>query len=598
MKGKTKALSAALCLLLALALCMCVVFAGCQAASHDDSSGNISGESGGDGEEDVFVNSGEYTGNVELTETKLAGDAIEAVGTVSSAVYTTEEDVRANATEVTSKSKEITSAGDYYVQGDSLSGKKITISADGVTLYLVNAELSNEKKVIETDNGAQDLTITLIGENSITNSEADTNAVTIDGTLTINGPGSLSITSTKNIKANSFIIVDATVTLNAAGDGLHAEIDYDKATVAPEFSYSDGGFVYTKNASVTVAEAGDDGIQADTFVYIDEGSEIDVTATSKGIKAGKIDWGEDDTEIEDGDYLIYINGDVTVKSTDDAIHSNHTAIIEDGDLYLSSGDDAVHAEELLQVYGGYVEVTESYEGLEAAKVEVTGGYVNVTSSDDGINGADGTDTTPGVPHENCHIILNGGVIYVDAGGDGVDSNGDMLISGGVLFVSGSTAGDDAALDSESGILITGGYVFACGALGMVETPSTSSTQYVISYAQKEAISAGTTLYLKDSDGNVLLYYTVPKACQSVILSSPDLAKGSTYSVYGGSTLLATCTISSIITSAGSSTGSTPGSGSGGSIGGSGSFGGNMGNGSGGAGGGFTGSGSMGGFGKR
>ncbi len=590
MKSKGKFITLALGIILALVLSICLVFTGCS-SSHDDdeTEDNPSGQDG----DDVFVNPGdylgggqEYTGSATLTTTTLASDALNAVGTVSSAVYTTEADVLEYATEVTTDNRSALTSGAYYIgETNAVAGKKITVTGDGVTLYLINATVYNDGTAIESD--GYDLTITLIGDNTIYNTNDDKNVIDLVGTLTINGPGTLSISSTKNVKANAIIIADTTVTIDAVGDGLHAEIDkYDKksVTTAPEFSYADGGFVYTKDATVTIT-AESDGIQADTFVYIDEGSSISISATGKGIKAGLIDWGKEGYttgEIEEGDYLIYINGDVTITAIDDAIHSNNTVLINDGNLYLITGDDAIHAEELLQVYGGYIEVSECYEGLEAAKVEVTGGYVNVTSKDDGINGADGTTTAMGQSNSNCHIIINGGVIYVDAGGDGVDSNGDMLISGGMLYVSGSTNSSDAALDSDGGILITGGYVFACGALGMVETPSTSSTQYVISYAQSSTISAGTTLYLKDSGGNTLLYYTVPKDCQSVILSSPDLAKGSTYSIYGESTQLASCTISSVITSVGSTSSTQPGGNS------SGSFGGSMGSGNGGPGGSFSG----------
>lgn len=612
MKSKSRVFSLALCLLLTLAMCLCVFFAACSTSSDDNGNGTNpsgqegtnpgedgSGTDGGNGEDD-YVNPGdslggaqEYTGNASLTETNLAETALAAVGTVSDTVHTTADEVKADSSVTELSGKTIKKAGAYYIEGStfsdgsSVSGSKIDVTADGVTLYLINAELSNNKNIIGSDNYG--LTLVLIGESTATETADDKTAIDIAGDLTILGSGSLAIAasdssaSIKNgIKANSISVIDATLSIDAGKDALHAEItSYDDRTEAPAFSYSDGGFVYTKNATLTLT-AEDDGIQADTFVYVDEGSNVNVTAASKGVKAGLIDWGSDSTEIEDGDYLVYINGDVTVDSTDDAIHSNSTIIIEGGDIYIKAGDDAVHADDLLQVYGGYIEITECYEGLEAAKVEVTGGYVNVTSSDDGINGADGTTAVMGQANSNCHIILNGGIIYVDASGDGVDSNGDILISGGILFVSGSTGSNDAALDSESGIKITGGYVFACGALGMVETPSTSSTQYVISYAQQSTISAGTTLYLKDASGNTLLYYTVPKACQSVILSSPDLAKGSTYYIYGESTKLASCTISSIITSVGSSTSTMPGSSS------NGSFGGNMGSGSGGSNGGFQG----------
>ena len=137
-------------------------------------------------------------------------------------------------------------------------------------------------------------------------------------------------------------------------------------------------------------------------------------------------------------------------------------------------------------------------------------------------------------------------------GDGVDSNGTILISGGELYIAGSGNSADAALDADGGILINGGYVFAAGSLGMVETPASNSSQYCVSFARNTSISAGTTLYLCDSEGNCIMYFTAPRNCQSLILSCPQFENGKAYSIYGGDSELAAFTISSVITTVGSS----------------------------------------------
>ena len=148
---------------------------------------------------------------------------------------------------------------------------------------------------------------------------------------------------------------------------------------------------------------------------------------------------------------------------------------------------------------------------------------------------------------------------MDSGGDGIDSNGTILISGGVTYVAGPTSNMDCAIDSDRGTVVNGGYLFAVGPLGMVETPSTNSSQYVISFARSQSIAAGTNLSLTDADGKTIFSFQTPKACQSVILSCPELALGSTYKIYGGDSSLCEFTIGGIITSVGSSGGiGTPG----------------------------------------
>ena len=318
----------------------------------------------------------------------------------------------------------------------------------------------------------------------------------------------------------------------------------------------------------------EDGIQADTFAQIDGGT-ISITtnggapskiteqssdnAQGKGIKAGYIDYTlasdpDTDIDLEVTDYAIIINdGTITINSNDDAIHSNGYFLITGGTATISTGDDGLHAETIGEMTGGTYTVLKSYEGYEAAKVQISGGTLDITAADDGINAADGTETRMGQGNSNCYLIISGGTITVNASGDGVDSNNSILISGGSLYIDGPTNGGNAALDSEVGIIINGGEVVAAGALGMVETPSTNSSQYVVSYAQQQQIQANTVMRIIDEDNNVVLEYTVRKVCQSVIMSNAKLTQGKTYKLYGGSTLLSTFTISNKITSIGSST---------------------------------------------
>lgn len=526
--------------------------------------------------EDPFVNPGDNLGGggivdekPSITESEEVNDAEDSIGDITSG-----ENVPADAIRL-DEDLIITQAGNYYVEGE-ISGK-IEISTSDVSLYLVNAHLTNKKKVIES---TADLTITLIGENSITNTNADgSNAIDIQGTLKINGEGSLDVVSTKNgIKALNILIKDAKINIISVNDGLHAEVDaYDKADVQPTPSYADGGYVYLDNAKLNITSDAD-GIQADTYFYAVGQNEVNIisnggapttittassdAASGKGIKVGAIDWGVDGEDLKWDKYLIYIeDGKFIINANDDGIHSNSQVIIAGGIIEITSGDDGIHGDELLQITNGTITINNAYEGLEAAKIEISGGIISVTSSEDGINAADGTGSMPGHANSNCHIIISGGKVSVNCignEGDGIDSNGTMLISGGEVYVLSSKNNADSALDSDGGILVNGGIVFAAGSLGMVETPATNSNQNVVSFATKTAITAGTVIYLCDSNDNVLVEYTVLRNCQSIIMSAPGLVVGETYKIYGGNEELETFTISSTITSIGSTNVGGPG----------------------------------------
>ncbi len=515
-----------------------------------------------------FQNPGDSLGGGGYADYTPSATVSESMEKAESAAPTPEKgaSVPENAT-ILSEAGKIDESGNYVVRG-SLAGT-VSVKAENVHLFLDGASvLAEEGKAITSD---YPLVLTLSGENAVETTAASTNAVSCDGALTVNGGGTLLVRSTKNaVKANSICIAEATLDIEATGDGLHAEIDaYDDLTSAPAFSYADGGWVLLDGANVTI-RSGDDGVQADTFVLM-RGGKLDVTTNGgapqtiteassdsgdgKGVKAGAIDWGADGAEILSDEYFIGIqSGEVTVNSNDDALHSDGKMEIAGGTLAVAAGDDGLHAEALLTVTGGSIAVSRCYEGLEAAKVEISGGQISVTSADDGINAADGTTAIPGNANNNCHIVISGGDIYVNAEGDGIDSNGSMLISGGTVRVDGPTNAMNAALDADGNILVNGGYLFACGPIGMVQTPANNSAQNTVSFAYSGNIAAGTVLSLAGADGNAIFSHEVKKSCRSVIVSCPELVKNGSFSILGGDTVLCTFTVSGAITTVGSAGG--------------------------------------------
>ena len=72
-------------------------------------------------------------------------------------------------------------------------------------------------------------------------------------------------------------------------------------------------------------------------------------------------------------------------------------------------------------------------------IDITGGNISVTASDDGLNAAGGNDSSgfegaggdQFAATEGAYIHISGGVMHVNAEGDGIDSNGDLTVSGDV-----------------------------------------------------------------------------------------------------------------------------------------------------------------------
>lgn len=87
--------------------------------------------------------------------------------------------------------------------------------------------------------------------------------------------------------------------------------------------------------------------------------------------------------------------------------------------------------------------------------------------------------------------------------------------------------------SDGSIVISGGTFIGTGASGMAQTFS-DSEQGVVAVSTGSQ-SAGTAVTLTDQEGNTLLTCTPEESFQVVILSSPDLVSGETYTVTVGDT---------------------------------------------------------------
>ncbi len=494
---------------------------------------------------------------------------------------------------------EITSSG-IAIDGSEHKKAEVVITLEGENTVLSESESENAIHIKGTlsFNGSGSLSVESQGKNAIKTSKELT---VVDCTLLLtaksHGISALSVSASDSI-------IDV---LSAGKDGINAECD-DETT---EFT-TDEGFVYLENVKYTCNTLGD-GIQADTAVLIHGGTydihtkgvfvedtaqnraEYELTADDfryiksgedyqkvasdymgrgtmyalaqgcKGIKVGEIEYpdpnnSEKEITVTRGDYSVILeDGTFTIDSTDDAIHANSgNLFVKGGTFTISTYDDALTSDVLTKITGGEITILKSYEGIEGGYVEIEGGNISLTSTDDGINAASDDNSV------SEHIIISGGETHVDAGGDGIDSNGTILISGGKTFVAGPTSNMDASLDAERGIVVTGGYLFAVGPLGMVETPSSNSTQCVVSFARSQAIAAGTNLTLTDKDGNAIFTFQTPKTCQSVILSCPEIQKGNLYQIFGGDSSLCEFTVSEMITSVGSAGGiGNPGGGPGG-----------------------------------
>lgn len=588
----------------------------CGGKNADSNSGpwdNLGGETIGDSQSSADMDDIDYlvTKGTEITDAidenqKDTDDSTATAIEYTGKKITIKEPGDYKLTGEIGKQIEVTSAGvKLFLAGTSISniGKKVINSDEDLIIVLV-ANTANE--IINTGDGEEANAISVSGKLTINGSgkltiDATKSAIKADGAFySLGGELVLNAGTGHGISADSIILTSGNITVNSAEkDGLHAETEDDVLIKDPTFKRNRGYVFINFGVNVIINGVYGDGIQADTFAFISGGNisiktlptfisaknneslfklvdgvytriagedaknyanYYQLSQSNKGIKVGEIDYEDEDGNehiiTEDTEYSLLIDqGYLTIDSTDNGLHSNSgDLLIREGNITIKTAEHGLNADNNLKIRGGNITVTESYEGIEAETVEIAGGTVKISAIDDGINAS--SEASTAVQKTKSYIKISGGKTYVNASGDGIDSNGGILISGGELYVYGPTSGRDGSLDSETGIIITGGKLVAVGSNGMVETPSTNSTQYVV--ALNLSASASGKVEIKDGNTSLASFdpntvFGVNKNYQSVVVSLPSFAKSKSYSVITGSKTT-NVTITSIITKIGQSVG--------------------------------------------
>jgi len=375
-----------------------------------------------------------------------------------------------------------------------------------------------------------------------------------DGTTsTLKDGASYSKVDGEDMKACLFsegqLLFSGSGTLNVTGLCKHGICSDDYIFVRP-------------GAQINVSVSASNGLKANDAVIINGGVlNIEVTGTAaKGISCdgtmqvsggrttiitsggGELD--DDDVSacagVKCDSTFLMTGGQLLLKSTGaggkglstDApltISGGELRVITTGRQYvqgqLDTSPKGVKSDADLTISGGTVRVRtsggEGSEGIESkANMLISGGLVEVSSYDDALNAAKS-------------ITISGGQIYAfSSNNDGIDSNGNLNISGGTV-VSVGTQTPEGGLDSDEGIFtLTGGTVIGIG--GDCTSPSTSaSTQPAVMY--KGTGTAGAYTSLLKSDGTPMLTYKTPVSYNqmTLLLSSPDMAKGGSYTLSAG-----------------------------------------------------------------
>lgn len=371
--------------------------------------------------------------------------------------------------------------------------------------------------------------------------------------LTINGEGSLKVKA--NYKhgiqgKNDLLLISGNIEVESVGNAIvgkdsvmikdanlviHSEEKGIKATSTE----AEKGYVYIENATVDIT-AQDDGIHSDTVVQMDGGT-VTISSKDDGVHAdvkvlingGMMDVTDSYEGIE-ATMITMNDGDVNIHSSDDGINvgnglntememgggfgkmkdersdmENNTSDHETGRMKGKQRQQNMDGEmpqmpdgEMPQMPDG-----EMPEMPDGETPQMPDGEMSQMPSDqqgfgmkDNIQNSSDNEEKSALAAIDEIFTMNGGRLYINAGGDGLDSNNIIVMTGGTIII-------DGPENNEK-------------------------------------------IVIKDAKGNEVVSYTPVKKFNSFVYSSEKLKTGETYTIYAGDEEIDSFTISGTITNVG------------------------------------------------
>jgi hypothetical protein len=264
------------------------------------------------------------------------------------------------------------------------------------------------------------------------------------------------------------------------------------------------------NATVNVT-APDDGIRGKDYLKLEN--------TTIHIEAGSLGLVSTHNDNEEKGFIMVDGGELTINAGEDGISAVTLVDLISGDISIQAGDDGIFSDSIVRQQNSNLVIEDAVEGIESHCMEILGGTIQISSQDDGLNlSGPRQDTIPGPAGP---LLIEDGLIYVNASGDGIDVNGSIVMSGGTVLIDGPESSEFGAIDYDGEFLISGGLLAATGASAFAMKPSDHSEQY--SFLKTfAALDAQTPLYVSDENNNCLMGWIPSKEFESAVFSSPEL----------------------------------------------------------------------------
>lgn len=446
----------------------------------------------------------------------------------------------------------ITSGGTYILSGNLDNGRIIinTDSESDVRLVLNGVNIiNNSTSSIQVEN-ANKVYITLekdtnnkLSNNFYFSQDYGTNGVIYSKSdITINGRGSLEISSSEGngiVSEKNVIITGGTIDISSERCGINALDSVrvssamltinskDNGIYSSNKENDSSGFIYISDGIFEINSNGN-AIDAKSILLI-EGGAFNITAQSDS----STDTDKSSYGLTAGEDISVNSGEFVVNTTDDAVYSNSKVSINGGSFKLTSGNNGIYGESTVLIGEANINIEKSYIGIEGRTVFIKDAALDINSDDDGINAAGGNDSS-GLRGEDSNeksasgIRILSGYISINASGDGMDSNGDISVSDGVILLSTADNSENTVIDYSHDLYLTGGTILASGNIS--DEKDFSDLEQPIVTLNVDSQPQNSFIEVFDESGNIIISDTAAQSFSNILLSSPQLQKGYSYTL--------------------------------------------------------------------
>lgn len=465
--------------------------------------------------------------------------------------------------EVDGSSISIVKGGSYRLTGTMAEGH-IAVEADGVELIWDGAQIACSTAAPLSARGDLALTLTENGgalEDLRRARDMDDDGAAIDagGKVFVSGAGSLNVTAQAGhgLRASGLTLEGGALNVLAGENGVHLEAEAGEtafelsggqlAVEANGIGVYAGGDAALRGGDLRLT-SGADGLYVEGALTVSGGA----AQVSAGGGAGAASptaayydsfFGYDPFDLFFGSpyYGGYDNGGYKARVYDAV--SAAEIVMEDGSFVLDASGDALRADGALTMTGGALSITCGGDGLRAGgDVAVSGGVIWVDECETGLSGANVSVGNAEVSIVSAGAglyalsgrggdasVLDGAKLTIAAGGDGIAAGADVYLAGGETSIC-CSGRSGAPLNATGEVFADGGTLIAAG--GSDESAiAEDSAQAVLRARFNGTLREGVRVVVENEDGQAAFSFEPEVDFSRLMLTSPALKQGATYTLY-------------------------------------------------------------------